>query len=148
MTAGREEYDLEPLFYAPLRDPEAVRYRHEVLRDLEQRRGARVGPGLRQADACDARHLEQAQKLHYAHQQESWFLDAVELYCDAVAALAGELGAPRRRLARVPRPRPPTWPTTPGPTRFAGLAAETRALKADLAEVRYSVQHLGQPRHG
>jgi DNA mismatch repair protein MutS len=36
MTAGREEYRLEPFFHARLRDADAVRYRHEVLRDLEQ----------------------------------------------------------------------------------------------------------------
>jgi hypothetical protein len=34
ITVGREAYDLEPFFYTAVRDVDAVRYRHEVLRDL------------------------------------------------------------------------------------------------------------------
>ena len=37
MTAGREQYELEPLFCTPLHEVSAVSYRHEVLRDLEKR---------------------------------------------------------------------------------------------------------------
>jgi hypothetical protein len=36
ITAGRADYDLEPFFYTPLHDVDAVRYRHAVLRDLEK----------------------------------------------------------------------------------------------------------------
>ena len=39
LIAGREEYDLAPFFYRPLHEVEAVRYRHHVLRDLEQEAG-------------------------------------------------------------------------------------------------------------
>ena len=35
ITAGRDEYNLKPFFYAPLSDVEAVHYRYEILRDLE-----------------------------------------------------------------------------------------------------------------
>lgn len=35
ITAGREEYNLEPFFYVPLSHVEAVHYRQGVLRDLE-----------------------------------------------------------------------------------------------------------------
>ena len=35
MTTGRGEYQLKPFFYTPLSDPGAVKYRHGILRDLE-----------------------------------------------------------------------------------------------------------------
>ncbi len=36
LTAGREQYALKPFFYRPVHQHEAVSYRHDVLRDLEQ----------------------------------------------------------------------------------------------------------------
>jgi hypothetical protein len=36
IAAGREEYDLRPLFHTTLSDPDAVRYRQEVMRDVER----------------------------------------------------------------------------------------------------------------
>ncbi len=35
ITAGREEYNLKPLFHACLPHLDAVQYRHEVMQDLE-----------------------------------------------------------------------------------------------------------------
>jgi DNA mismatch repair protein MutS len=142
ITAGREEYALEPYLYGSLHDVAAVEYRHEVLRDLEQ------GPVL-EAVAAFAKgmhamrmHLDQAGKLHHRYQKEAWFLDAVEIYCDAVSSLAGDLAEPavesrgfrglRAFLADHVRS-----------TGFAALTGETRQLKADLAAVTYSVHIRG-----
>ncbi len=35
ITAGKEAYNLRPLFYTCLPDGEVIAYRHQVLRDLE-----------------------------------------------------------------------------------------------------------------
>lgn len=49
MTVGREQYDVAPVFCAPLHDADGVTYRHEVLRDLEnvQVAAAVGGAGVR-----------------------------------------------------------------------------------------------------
>ena len=36
IAARRDEYNLQPIFHTPPPDPETVRYRHEVMQDLEQ----------------------------------------------------------------------------------------------------------------
>jgi DNA mismatch repair protein MutS len=85
MTVGRKRYDLKPFFYAPLHDVAAVRYRHEVLRDLEKpvvpESVMRFAETLRRM----REHLAEAGKLHYPLQKQAWFLDAVEIYCQAVS---------------------------------------------------------------
>ena len=62
MTAGREQYELKPFFYAPLHEVAAVRYRHEVLRDLEKREV--LEPVTRFAEAMRRmrEHLEQVRE--------------------------------------------------------------------------------------
>ena len=142
MTAGRQLYDLKPFFYAPLHDVAAVRYRHEVLRDLEQ-------PGVLESVTRFAEtmrrmreHLAEAEKLHYALQKQAWFLDAVGIYCQAVCALAGELGG----LDVASRGFEGLRGYLAGYAaagRFTSLAAETQALKEALAGVRYAIRIHG-----
>ncbi len=142
MTSGREQYALEPCFYAPLHDVRAVRYRHEVLRDLER-------PGvLASVTAFAARmrlmreHLEQVEKLSYQLEKQAWFLDAVEIYCDAVRTLATEL-AERELASRGLTGLRDYLEAHVASAPFRSLATETKALKQELAGIRYAVQIHG-----
>jgi len=142
MTAGRQQYELKPLFYTPLREAGAVGYRHEVLRDLEKREVLESVNRFAETMRQMRQHLEQVRKLHYQLQKQAWFLDAVEIYCTAVRALAEELAARdvtsrgfrgfRRYLAQYA-----------GSERFTSLAAETQALKDALAQIRYAIRIHG-----
>lgn len=144
MTAGREEYDLKPFFYAPLRDVAAVQYRHEVLRDLEKRAVFESVRAFAQTMRRMRQHLAQAEKLHYEYQKKSWFLDAMEIYCDAVRSLADELAHLEvdSRGFRMFRGYLRGYTESDG---FASLAAETQALNESLAGVKYSV-HIRENR--
>jgi DNA mismatch repair protein MutS len=142
MIAGREQYELKSSFYVPLHEVATVRYRQEVFRDLE--RGELLASITRFAETMQRMrdHLVQVEKLHYPLQQQAWFLDAVELYCDAVGALANELAsldlssrgfhAFRGYLGEYAASE-----------RFISLASETQTLKDALAEVRYAVRIQG-----
>jgi DNA mismatch repair protein MutS len=142
LTAGRAEYELEPLFHAPVRDAAAVRYRHDVFRDLEQ-------PAVLESVRSFARelhrmreHLDQAERLRHPYQKEAWFLHAVEIYCDAVRSLRDELARLDLRSRGFAAIREHLAGYAAGAA-FGALAAETRALKDALAGVRYSVRIRG-----
>ena len=142
VTVGRREYDLRPFLHTPLHHPEAVRYRHEVFRDLEQ--GQVLGAVRRFAEQIrDMRaHLEQAGKLRGKYQIEWWFLRAADTYCRAVTSLASDLDgasiasaglqAFRQHLAGYVRS-----------DAFTALVSQTAEVHADLATVAYSVHIRG-----
>ena len=100
ITAGKQEYNLKPFFNAPLRDVDAIMYRQEVMRDLEDRRLADKVDAFAKNMRVMRQHLTQAEKLYHKHQKERWFLDAVEIYCEAVQGLARELADPGSEIAR------------------------------------------------
>jgi len=142
ITGGREEYDLKPLFYAPLMCVEAIDYRHDVFRDLED-------PALFGSIASFARemgtmraHLAQAGKLRYERQKQAWFLDAAQVYCDAVGRLAGDLThvTLRSRGFLGFREYSTGYVDSSG---FVSLRDEARRLRADLSEVRYALHIRG-----
>jgi DNA mismatch repair protein MutS len=142
MTVGREQYELKPFFYAPLHDVAAVGYRHEVLRDLEKPVVLESVTRFAETMRRMREHLAQAHKRYYPLQKQAWFLDAVEIYCEAVCSLTERLGGLdvasrgfqglRDYLAEY---------VASG--RFTSLAAETQALKEALAGVRYAIRIHG-----
>jgi hypothetical protein len=138
VTVGREGYELAPFFYQPLHDVADVEYRHCVLRDLER---PEVSESVRAFAAQMAemrKQLEIANKLRDPHQSERWFLSAVALYCAAVRAFAGDLGAmtiDSSGMVALER----YLVAYAGSDTFEELARETARLETALAEVRYTV---------
>jgi DNA mismatch repair protein MutS len=138
ITSGKEEYGLAPFFHEPLKSREAIEYRQEVMRDLEDdpRYDAvmRFAAGMRSV----REHLTQAGKLSYKYQKEAWLLDAAELYCECVERLLSDL-----------RTAPPSSPGLLGffafldgyvasPT-FQRLAKEIATVTARLCSIRYTL---------
>jgi DNA mismatch repair protein MutS len=139
ITAGRDEYNLTPFFHACLRRIGAIKYRHEVLRDLENAALYQHIDSFTKTMREIRAHLTRVQKLHYREQQQAWFLDAVGVYCEAINSLAeglynsvmnsrGFLGF-REYLTSYA-----------GSVRFDTLRSEAKRLKVDLAAIEYCVQ--------
>ena len=136
ITAGREEYNLKPFFYSPLNSPDAIEYRHEVTQDLENSALFKHVKSFSQKMRAVREHLAQADVLGYNYQKEAWFLDAVEIYCDAVNCFADNLSnvalksrgflAIQKYLANYVESAP-----------FTSLLVEIKKIKADLAEAKY-----------
>jgi DNA mismatch repair ATPase MutS len=142
IVAGRDEYELKPLFYTPLRDVDAVEYRHEVFRDLETeevRAAVRTFAGEMQQVR---RYLTLAQKQHYRYEKARWFLDAAEVYCKAVSGLRDalvELELGSRGLQRL-RDHLSTYTNS---KRFTSLTTEAHGVLEGLSHVRYTLRIKG-----
>jgi DNA mismatch repair protein MutS len=138
ITADWAEYELMPFLHSPLHRVEAIQYRHEVFRDLE--------------DAALFAHVETfahrmrdvrvyvalANKLYYRFHKEGWFLCAVETYCQAVKEFTDALTkAPiRSRGLLAFRDYFASYIES---DRFTSLLQEANELAADLSKVKYSV---------
>jgi DNA mismatch repair protein MutS len=138
ITAGKDEYDLRPFFYHPLHSVDAIKYRQEIMQDLENPTLFGHVSALAKKLRLMRAHLAQADKLYYKHQKQAWFLDAVEIYCDAINRFAGDLSsaAPKSRGFGALREYLTAYADSP---HFKSLFAETRKLKADLTTVKYCV---------
>ena len=136
ITAGRQEYHLEPLFYASLNDVDAIEYRHEIMRDLEQQMLYDHIRTFAQRMRTMRKQLAQADKLSYRYQRESWFVDAVETYCEAVTGLVQDVTRVdvRSRGFLAFREYVRDYADS---GRFTSLLAETKTLKADVSAITY-----------
>ena len=97
VTAGHEANQLLPIFSTPLRTSDAIRYRQEVFRDLEDETlvesiGTFVGR-MSEHRRCMGLWERASQRQHAA----GWFLEAVKIYCHAVSTLRDDLQ--RRQIA-------------------------------------------------
>lgn len=142
ITAGRDDYNLKPFFYTPLNHVEAVNYRHEIFRDLENQ----TLFGHIQAFAKEMRamrdHLALADKFDYKYQKQGWFLDAVNIYCAAVSRLTRNLTLTELHSRGFLAFRAYLTGYTES-DEFTSLVAETQKLKIDLSGIKYSLHIQG-----
>ena len=138
ITLGKDEYNLKPFYFNALHDLNTIQYRHEILRDLENALLFEHITSFAKKMRTVRADLAQGAKLYHRLQQQSWFLDAVELYCDTINTLARDLSsvdlrssgflAFRDYLAHHIRS-----------DRFTSLITETQQLKSALSTVKYCV---------
>lgn len=138
IIADKKDYNLKPFFHRLLNDVDAIDYRHEIMRDLEDEKTIAHINSFAQTMRAMRGNLNRAEKLYYQNEKQRWFLDAVENYCDAASGLADGLAvadaksrglnAFREYLIHYVRS-----------DRFTALLAQTKRLKADLASIRYSL---------
>jgi DNA mismatch repair protein MutS len=138
ITAGKGDYNLTPFFHWPLRDVDAVLYRHEVMRDLED---VVVSDNIK-AFATTLHSMRETlkalKKRHYRHQREALFLAAVDAYCAAIASLARDLGVANLHSRGLLSFREYLTDYAAS-DRFTSLLAETTKLKSDLSTVKYTL---------
>ncbi|UZQ82782.1 hypothetical protein OEI98_002717 [Thermoanaerobacter sp. RKWS2] len=136
ITRGKEEYNLKLFFYTPLNDIDTIKYRHEIMQDLENEVLLEDIKSFAEKMQEMRKHLAQADKLYYKYQKERWFLDAVEIYCDAITDLVEDLSSVELKSRGFLAFRQYLMDYI-NSDRFQLLLSETKKLKADLSTVKY-----------
>ncbi len=138
ITAGWKDYDLVPFFHTPLNDLDAIAYRQEIFHDLEE---TTLMPSVRSFSErmrAMRQHLVPAKERYYKHEKERWFLDAVDIYCEAVERLSEDLSRlnVKSRGVRAFREYLAEYV---GSASFRTLVTETSKVKSDLSAIRYNL---------
>lgn len=138
ITAGRDEYNLKPFFYARLTDLAAIAYRHEIMVDLEHDALFKSIKAFSFRMHSMRVHLAAAEKSYYKYQQEALFLEAAETYCEAVEALLHDLHQhnPESRGLRAFQTYMAQYTASDG---FKALDSDARGLRAELSAIRYEL---------
>lgn len=140
-TRSREEYRLAPFYNTTLGTPDAIVYRQEAMRDVQQ-------PDIRNAISEFAKamrevreDLARAAKRGYRRQQQRWFIDAADLYVKAVETFSDNLRVARVKSSGVGKVRDYCVELCAS-AEFSTLRDAVRSLSSGLAAVHYSMQIL------
>ncbi|MBI4675444.1 MAG: DNA mismatch repair protein MutS [Chloroflexi bacterium] len=139
VTAGKQEYNLKPFFYTPLQNLDAIQYRHEIMRALENPVLFDQIKSFANKMRAMREQLAQAAKLFYTYQKQRWVLDAVQTYCDAVQELAENQSSSNLQARGLLAFREYLTEYV-NSERFMSLHAEAQTLLDDLSQVRYCVR--------
>lgn len=136
IIAGKQEYNLAPFFYTPLPDIDAINYRQEIMRDLENKALQERINAFAEKMRAVRRYLGLVEKLYYKYHKQGWFSQAVETYCDAVTALVDDLrlACLHSRGLLAFREYITNYANSGA---FTSLLAETKRIKAELSTVKY-----------
>jgi DNA mismatch repair protein MutS len=136
ITRGREEYDLKPFFYTSLNDINAIKYRQEIFRDLENKALLENIKSFAKKMRLLRQHHALISKLDYKFHKEGWILEAAAIYCDAVLCLAYDLSLADLKSRGFSAFREYLTGYV-NSERFAALLAETEKIKVDLSAIQY-----------
>jgi DNA mismatch repair protein MutS len=139
MLAGLERFRLEPVVLRRLSSPEAVAFRQDVFRDLEEPALVERLRGFGDRMSAVRRDLDLAASLRLGLQRQGSFLSAALAYCAAVRRLARDLtdaevrsAGLRRVLAYVERYR--------SSDEFSALDRESSRVERALGEIVYCLE--------
>lgn len=143
MSRDFEERELiTAVFYRQLRDPDTIRFRQEIFRDLED---SGLFGGITEGRELLRRvrvHLEQLPKIRSVQHREAWFLDAAGIYCEGIETLTKGLQAAPISSQGLRGLRRFLQAYTASPE-FRSLAADAEAQRQRLSQISYCVRIQG-----
>ncbi len=142
ITASKKKYDLEPYFTTPLTDIQEIYYRHEIMKDLEDRRIlSKLNSFSREMESLFSR-IDKTEKLQPGYYKKGRHLHTAELYIKTVTVFAEELSFPEPKSQGLCFFRDyinsyilSEW--------FSGFTDAARSIRKNLSEIKYSIYIKG-----
>ena len=139
VTKPWKEYNLTPFYHTRLTDLDAIVYRQEVMTDLDEKPIMEAVAAFTEQMRKMRLRLDQAKRMnYYKWTVQRLFLEAIDIYCRAVACLSRALKqlhlTSRALLAFADYLA--KYAATPA---FSALGAEAERIKLDLSQIRYCV---------
>jgi DNA mismatch repair protein MutS len=138
VTTDYREYNLEPFFYTRLKTVEAINYRHEVMRDLEDPSVLGCVRTFATQMRLMREQLDQSKKLRYVLQNRRLFLQAAQTYCVTIQQLSEtltQLSLTSRALTAF-RDHVASYARS---DKFYQLVNASRQVSDDLSRLRYTI---------
>jgi DNA mismatch repair protein MutS len=142
VTASRQSYNLAPFLHAPLHSVDAVRYRQDACRDLDNRQIRKAVDGFAEGMSVVRQRRKHALQLRHRYHRYRWYREAAREYAETVVALRDEFERAKLGSEALSAFRDYLIGYT-GSIAFTGLVNEGRALDDELAGVRYTVRIVG-----
>jgi DNA mismatch repair ATPase MutS len=137
VTSKKEVYNLKPYFYVKLEDIDSIKYRQEIMRDLENEELFENVKKFEDKMLTMKKCFDQSDKLSYKYQKEKWFLDGVEIYCDAVQELTESLSVGLKSKGFLDFSE--FLKDYVNSDDFKSLVIHTKKLKDELSQIRYTL---------
>lgn len=142
LTTRRESYDLAPFMYQSLHTVEAVHFRQQACRDLEDQQIRTAVDDFARGMSTVRERRQHALHLRHRYHRYRWYREAVRVYADTVIALRDNLQ--RAHLASQAFSEFLDYLIAyTDSAAFTALVTEGHQLDEDLAATRYSVQIVG-----
>lgn len=138
VVSGKEAYNLTPFFYTLLHDTEAIIYRQEIMMEMESANLFEYIQYFAQSMLDMHRLLPKEEDNYYHFEKERFFLDAVQIYCDAIISLDDNLNKAQLKSFGFLAFRKYLSDYIQS-SQFTTLLNETQKLLSNLSSVRYSV---------
>ncbi len=137
----KQEYNLTPFFYTPLNNVETIRYRQEVMQDMEEATTMAHIKSFAEKMIIVRRYLGLVEKLdfnYYNYYKRGWFLEAALVYCEAVTGLARNLTLADLKSRGLLAFRKYMTDYVQS-NEFQSLQAEAQKVKGELQGLKYCV---------
>jgi DNA mismatch repair ATPase MutS len=88
---GKEDYNLAPFFYQPLKVKESVVYRQQIMADLDNQRLVTCINKFAEKMCAIWNILHETEKLYYHFHKLRWHLESVIHFCELIETFSAEL---------------------------------------------------------